>query len=83
MVLSGVAQDKPEIGPLAEWAGVGIYKPMAFVPPEELRDAVDTIFSDPKYKERVMELKERYNDYEPLERIEKLIEESVSKIESI
>lgn len=83
MVLSGLAQDKPEIGPLSEWAKVGIYKPFAYVPAEELRDAVDKILTTPMYKETVMMFKDRYNEYEPLGRIDRLIEESLAKIESI
>ncbi|OJI91486.1 hypothetical protein ASPTUDRAFT_38512 [Aspergillus tubingensis CBS 134.48] len=52
MVLAGTVQDKGEVCMRGEWAGVGINLRTDTPSPETIRENVERILSDPKYKAR-------------------------------
>ncbi|KAF2104868.1 UDP-Glycosyltransferase/glycogen phosphorylase [Rhizodiscina lignyota] len=83
MVLAGEAQDKQHTGPIAEWSGIGIYIGKTAVPPNEIQEAVDKIILTPSYKETGAKLATSYKKYEPIERIDGLIKESLAKLEAM
>ena len=77
MVLSGVSQDKAQTGPIAEWAGVGIYLQVEQTTPEMIRESVDAILRDEKYKERAAELATKYRDYDTIAIVDQTIQEAL------
>ncbi|PWY64441.1 UDP-Glycosyltransferase/glycogen phosphorylase [Aspergillus eucalypticola CBS 122712] len=52
MVLAGTVQDKGEVCTRGEWAGIGINLRTDTPSPETIRESVERILSDPKYKAR-------------------------------
>ncbi|KAH8896939.1 glycosyltransferase family 1 protein [Thozetella sp. PMI_491] len=73
MVLAGVLTDKAEVSRRAEWAGIGVNLRTQSPSPGQIRQAVDTIFSDTRFKQRVLELKKENEDLNALGSIEKQI----------
>lgn len=83
LLLSGQGQDKPHTGPLAEWSGVGVYIEKNAVSPKEIEETVDKILSTPSYKEKATEMAESYKNYEPIQKIDALIKESLAKLDTL
>ena len=78
-VLSGVTEDKLEVGIRAERAGLAVNLGMRTVTPEQVAKAVDTVLSNPKYKEVALALKEENEGYDTFGIIENQIIEFTVK----
>lgn len=74
-VLSGVTEDKLEVGIRAERAGLAVNLGMRTPTPDQVAKAVDIVLSDPKYKEVALALKEEDDGYDTFGIIEKQIVE--------
>jgi MGT family glycosyltransferase len=72
-VLSGVTEDKLEVGIRAERAGLAVNLGMRTPTPEQVAKAVDVVLSDPKYKEVALALKEENDGYDTFGIIENQI----------
>ncbi|KAL4882785.1 hypothetical protein BJY04DRAFT_216881 [Aspergillus karnatakaensis] len=71
MVLAGEGQDKAEVAMRGEWAGIAVNLRTATPTAEAIREGVDKILTDSKYKERILEIQrenERLNGPVQLER---------------
>jgi len=64
MVISGLTEDKAETGARAEATGAAINLMSQSPGVEQVRGAIQKILSDGKYKERAMELKKAYAEYD-------------------
>jgi len=72
-VLSGVTEDKLEVGIRAERAGLAVNLGTRTPTPEQVAKAVDVVLSDPKYKEVALALKEENDGYDTFGIIENQI----------
>lgn len=74
-VLSGVTEDKLEVGIRAEKAGLAVNLGVRTPTPEQVAKAVDAVLSDPRYKEVALELKAENDGYDTFAIIENQIRE--------
>lgn len=75
MVLSGAMADKAEVCARAEWAGVAVNLRSQRPSAEAIREGVDKVLGNPKYKARALELKKENEERNALESIERIVEE--------
>ncbi|KAL2019752.1 hypothetical protein VTK56DRAFT_9196 [Thermocarpiscus australiensis] len=75
MVLAGTKADKAEVCARAEWAGLAVNLRTQAPSVEALRDAVDKVLGDEKYKQRALELKRENEELNALGKFEAIIEE--------
>ncbi|OWP01936.1 hypothetical protein B2J93_5387 [Marssonina coronariae] len=70
LIVAGITADKPEVAARVEWAGLGINMKTETPSPEEIREAVERVLNDGRYKLRAKELVseiERYNIFDIVE----------------
>ncbi|KKY20074.1 putative udp-glucuronosyltransferase 2a3 [Phaeomoniella chlamydospora] len=75
MVLAGQTEDKTETNARAAWSGAAINLACQTATAEQVRDAVEKVLNDPKYKNRAMELKKEYEACDALQSIADNIDE--------
>ncbi|KAK4108514.1 glycosyltransferase family 1 protein [Canariomyces notabilis] len=75
MVLAGTKADKAEVCQRAEWAGVGVNLRAQNPSGEAIREAVDKVLGDGKFKARALELKKENEQMNCLETFEKIVYE--------
>lgn len=75
MVLGGHNEDKPEVAMRAAWAGVGINLETDQPQDDQLTIAVRTILDDPRYLERVSQIKQENEKIETIKVVEDAIVE--------
>jgi UDP:flavonoid glycosyltransferase YjiC (YdhE family) len=75
MVISGTTEDKPETAARAQWAGVGVNLQTSNPSAEQLRDAVDEVLGNERYKTRAVEIQAEMVKYDPMGVIIENIEE--------
>jgi UDP:flavonoid glycosyltransferase YjiC (YdhE family) len=75
MIVAGLAADKPEVAARAEWAGFGLNMKTETPSPEAVREAVETMLTDGRYKARARELQKEMERYDTFSLIEENIEE--------
>lgn len=75
LVLAGVTEDKPEVAARAEWAGVGVNLRTGSPSAEQVKAAVEEILNNDKYKARCRELEEEMKGYDPMEVVQRSIDD--------
>ncbi|RFU35078.1 hypothetical protein B7463_g1181, partial [Scytalidium lignicola] len=75
VVVGGATEDKTEIAARAEWAGVGFNLKTSEPTPDAVSAAVEEVISNPKYKERSIELKAEMATFDPMNIMVQVIEE--------
>ena len=75
LVIAGTTQEKPEVASRAEWAGVAINLRSGNPTPGAVRDAVEEIISNPKYKTQALELQAEMKTYDPFQLIANTVDE--------
>ncbi|RDW56478.1 hypothetical protein BP5796_13119 [Coleophoma crateriformis] len=79
MVIGGVTEDKPEVAGRVEWAGIGMNLRTATPTKEAVFEAVNEIWSNPKYTQKVQEIAaDLKNSYRPFATVAKAIDEIVA-----
>ncbi|KAL1853158.1 hypothetical protein Daus18300_011897 [Diaporthe australafricana] len=73
VVQTGILIDKPDVGRRIEYAGLGVFIPQFPPPADKIRDSVDKVISDEKYRTRALQLQAEAETYNPFEIIEKEI----------
>ncbi|EJP62360.1 UDP-glucosyltransferase [Beauveria bassiana ARSEF 2860] len=73
MVLAGGSEDKPEVANRGEFAGVGINLRTGTPSQRQIRQGVDEILSNPKYKRRVKEIQLENEKMKAMDSVEKEI----------
>ncbi|KAF7872547.1 hypothetical protein EAF04_003468 [Stromatinia cepivora] len=79
MIMAGDTQEKPETSARCEWLGTGINLRTGRPDVQLLREAVEKVFADGKYKEKVMEIKREMEGMDPIGIFEKHIQELVKE----
>jgi UDP:flavonoid glycosyltransferase YjiC (YdhE family) len=66
MVGSGHTEDRADVAARAEWTGIAVNLRNGITPPtpEVVKDAVEEVLKNPKYKKRVTELSIKAKDYD-------------------
>lgn len=75
LVCSGLVTDKAETSARTEWAGVAVNLRAQRPDEKAIREGVDKVLAEPRYKQRAMELKRENEAMDPLARVEEIIEE--------
>ncbi|TVY36016.1 UDP-glucosyltransferase A1 [Lachnellula occidentalis] len=75
LIVAGTTEDKPEVAARAEWSGIGINLRTAAPTQEAIRNAVNEILGNPKYKKRAMELEAEMGSFDPIGVVAKTIDE--------
>ncbi|KAK0120129.1 hypothetical protein ONS95_011537 [Cadophora gregata] len=75
LIVAGLAADKPEVAARVEWAGLGVNMRTEVPTPEAVKEAVEKVLSDGKYKERAKALEGEVGKYDVFEAVIKSIEE--------
>lgn len=70
VVQTGILIDKPDVGRRIEYAGLGVFISKFPPPADQIRESVDKIISDDKYRTRALELQSEATTYNPFEIIE-------------
>lgn len=73
LVQCGSIFDKADIGRRVEYSGIGVYLPDQSRTPEAIAAAVQDVLAQPKYKQRVSELRAESQTYNPFEIVEREI----------
>jgi UDP:flavonoid glycosyltransferase YjiC (YdhE family) len=76
MVGSGHTEDRADVAARAEWTGIAVNLRNGLTPPtpEVVKDAVEEVLTNPKYKKRVTELSMKAKDYDVYGIIVKVID---------
>ncbi|KAF4636582.1 hypothetical protein G7Y89_g1501 [Cudoniella acicularis] len=75
LIVAGDSEDKPETATRAEFCGIGVNLRTGKPTPEALRNAVDEILSNPKYKTRGKELEAEMATFDPISVVAQQIDE--------
>lgn len=82
-IMTGLLEDKPQVGVITQQTGVGIWNPAMKFEPAMIKESVETILTDLKYKKKAMEMKRSYEKYDPIEGLDQLIQERMDKFNAI
>jgi UDP:flavonoid glycosyltransferase YjiC (YdhE family) len=77
IISAGLTEDKEEVSAHVQWSGAGIDLRTNQATPEAIRHAVDEIFTQPGYRERVRQLALEFAGHDVEAEVLSLIEESV------
>lgn len=73
MVLAGGSEDKPEVAARGEYSGVAVNLRTATPSEEQIRGAVSAVLGNPKYKKRVLEVKQENEEMRAKDTVERAI----------
>jgi UDP:flavonoid glycosyltransferase YjiC (YdhE family) len=73
MVMAGATEEKPEVCMRGEWAGIAVNLRTGTPSVEQVRDGVDKILADPKYKARVIMVQKENAAMNAIDSVEKYI----------
>jgi UDP:flavonoid glycosyltransferase YjiC (YdhE family) len=79
MVLAGDTEDKPEVGMRAEYAGLAVNLRTGKPNAKAIRDALDRVLVDPRFKKRVLSVKAESDALDAMKVIEAQIMEFAGK----
>ncbi len=75
LVCAGDTEDKPEVSARAEWCGIGVNLKTGKPTEEALRNGVDEILGNSKYKARALELQAEMKGFDPISIVARNIDE--------
>jgi UDP:flavonoid glycosyltransferase YjiC (YdhE family) len=75
LVVAGAGEDKPEVCARAEWASVAVNLRTGQPTKEALRQAIDEVISNTKYKKAAQNLEAEMATFDPMTVIAKTIDE--------
>jgi MGT family glycosyltransferase len=64
LVVAGASEDKPEVAARVAWSGTGVNLKTATPTPHQVRQAVERIQNEPRFRERAQELSREYASYQ-------------------
>ncbi|MFE0632263.1 glycosyltransferase [Streptomyces sp. NPDC058864] len=73
LVVGGDTEDKPEVAARVEWSGTGVDLRTGRPRPEAVRTAVRTVLGEPRYRERVDEIRRQFAEYRPFDVIDEIV----------
>lgn len=75
LVVAAESEDKPEMAAIAEWAGVAVNLKTGKPSSQALRDGIDKVLSDPKYREAARRIQGDMDGCDPIRAIRENIDE--------
>ncbi|KAK3695793.1 MGT family glycosyltransferase [Podospora appendiculata] len=75
LVMAGTTEEKPETAARAEWAGVAVNLRTSYPSVAQLREAVERILGDGRFKKRAMEVQREIAGEDPVGKVVENIEE--------
>ncbi|MGL4960463.1 MAG: glycosyltransferase [Inquilinus sp.] len=78
LVVAGESEEKPEIAARVAWAGAGIDLRTGQPRPEQVRDAVGTVLSDPRYRRRARAVQADFARHDARREIAAILDDLVS-----
>jgi MGT family glycosyltransferase len=78
VIVAGSTEEKPMVAARAAWSGAGIDLKTGKPSPEQIRNAVRTVLSDPTFQSRAKALKSSFGDYNALQTINEAVESAVA-----
>lgn len=78
LVVAGGSEEKPEVAARVSWSGAGLNLKTGRPKPRAVRQAVRTILSDPRYRNRAEALAAEYATYDALARTVSVIESTAA-----
>jgi UDP:flavonoid glycosyltransferase YjiC (YdhE family) len=75
LVIGGATEDKPEVAQRAAWAGIGVNLKTGSPSPEQVKEAVEEIFANERYRTRSRELEKEMKKYNPMDVVASSIED--------
>lgn len=78
IVVAGDSEEKPEIAARIAWTGAGINLGTGQPRPEQIRDAVRTVLSDPRYRRRAQALQADFARHDARREIAAILDDLVS-----
>jgi len=79
MVVTGMGEDKPEVGTRVAWTGSGVYLRSDNPSIEEIREAVDQVLSSSNYRARAKALSEEFAAYDAARELPQALEQLVGE----
>ncbi len=80
IISAGLTEDKEEVSAHVQWSGAGIDMRTNQATPEAIRDAVDEIFTQPRYRERAQQFSIEFASHDVEAELLSLIEKCVPQI---
>ena len=74
MVVTGIGEDKPEVGARVAWTGSGVYLRTDYASAEEVGSAVEQVLSNGTYRARARELAEDFAEHDAATELTQLLE---------
>jgi UDP:flavonoid glycosyltransferase YjiC (YdhE family) len=74
LIAAGATEEKPEIANRIAWAGVGLNLRTGQPQPAQIRNAVQTILSDPRYRQNAQRIREEFAHFDAVARSVSLLE---------
>jgi MGT family glycosyltransferase len=78
LVVAGASEDKPEVAARVAWSGAGVNLKTARPTPQAVRRAVREILDNPRYRSRTRAFASEYRAYNPIERMNRIVDTIVS-----
>lgn len=79
LLMAGAGEDKPEVSMRAEWAGLAVNLKTGTPSREAIRNGVEEVIGNGKYKKRAVELQEEMAQWDPMGIVVETIEELAKK----
>jgi MGT family glycosyltransferase len=79
MVVAGASEDKPQVAARVAWTGSGINLDTTRPTQEQIRSAVYTVLSDPKYRDNAKKFQAIHARYNALDEIERIVHSAVAE----
>ncbi|TSD85072.1 glycosyltransferase, partial [Mycobacterium sp. KBS0706] len=79
IVVAGDTEEKPEIAARVAWSGAGINLGTGQPRPEQIRDAVRAVLSDPRYRRRAQAMQADFARYDARREIAAILEDLVPR----
>jgi UDP:flavonoid glycosyltransferase YjiC (YdhE family) len=73
LIMAGTTEDKPDVAARGEYSGVAVNLRTSSPSEDQIREALDKILTDTKYKKRVLEIQRENEELKAMETVEKTI----------
>ncbi|KAF2099105.1 UDP-Glycosyltransferase/glycogen phosphorylase [Rhizodiscina lignyota] len=79
----GELEDKPQIGALIQHTGVGVFYQHANLDAQTVSDSVDKLLGNSSYLHTARKIQDIYKDYDPIDKLDQLIQERMKAFEEL
>lgn len=83
LVSMGAMEDKPVTGIIIQETEVGVYHFLEQLEPAQILQSIDEVLGNAKYKQNAQRLQGIYKTYDPVERLEAIIQRETRKFDAL